>query len=257
MQRVLSIGSELACALMHLRYVSEPRLLWVDAICINLKDKDERSQQVQLMGDIYASARRVLVWVGEDHTSDAEECFALVKDTNVLLMDMLLRYQSIENVPPIPYGTGLICADSQKWDTVRRLTNSEWFSRVWVLQEIALARSAMFIHGKRSIEWSHLVELMLFAASRADVATYTGDVKSGAIWDVFEGIWCSFENAVPWRNELPLTRSLNSANGAQSFSDVLNIARAYQATDKRDFVYAYLSHTTAACQKWRERANCD
>ena len=56
------------------------------------------------MGDIYASAKRVLVWMGEDHTSDADECFALIKDTNVFLIDLLLCYEKVELIPPIPYG---------------------------------------------------------------------------------------------------------------------------------------------------------
>ncbi|KAF2843218.1 HET-domain-containing protein, partial [Patellaria atrata CBS 101060] len=39
--------------------------LWVDAICINQEDLDERAQQVALMGNIYASATRVIAWLGE------------------------------------------------------------------------------------------------------------------------------------------------------------------------------------------------
>ena len=50
--RQLSIRSNLACALMHLRHESQPKLLWVDAICINQTDKDEQSRQVQCMGYI-------------------------------------------------------------------------------------------------------------------------------------------------------------------------------------------------------------
>ena len=250
--RVLSIGSNLACAMMHIRYETESRLLWVDAVCINQEDKDERSQQVQRMGDIYANAKRVLVWMGEDTAGDADECFALIKETNIFLMDMFLRYQSIEDIPPIRYGNGFICTDSRKWDMVRRLMNSEWFSRVWTLQEVGLARSAMIIYGKSSMEWSHLVELMLYVASRADVLIQTGTVRSGPIWEAFEAIWCSFGNADSWRNELPLTRSLNNANGCESLSDVLNVARYYQATDQRDRVYAFLSHPSATCRTGRK-----
>ena len=236
---------------MHLRHESQPRLLWVDAICINQTDKDEQSRQVQCMGDIYAGAKKVLVWIGEDH-GDADECFALIKDTDVFLMDLLLRYEKVGLIPPIPYGNGSICADSQKWDMVRRMASSEWFSRVWVLQEIGLARSAMIIYGNSTMEWSYLVELMLFVASRPDVHVHTGDLKSGVIWDVFESIWCSFGNTESWRNELPLTRSLNNVIDTLSFTDILNISRAYQVTDQRDRVYAFLSLSMIA---WKSGKN--
>lgn len=46
--------------------------LWIDAICISQAIFDERDQQIQLMGDIYASAKRVVVWLGKD-TSHLED----------------------------------------------------------------------------------------------------------------------------------------------------------------------------------------
>ena len=167
-------------------------------------------------------------------------------------MDLLLRYEKVELIHPIPYGNGFICADSQKWDMVRRVGISEWSSRVWVLQEIGLARSAMIIYGNSSMEWSFLVELMLFVASRPDVHAHTGDLKSGVIWDVFESIWCSFGNTESWRNELPLTRSLNTVIDTLSFTEILNISRAYQITDQRDRVYAFLSLSMIA---WKTGKN--
>jgi hypothetical protein len=51
--------------LRHLRHALDPRILWVDAICINQFNKKEKSHQVQLMHHIYASASQVLVWLGE------------------------------------------------------------------------------------------------------------------------------------------------------------------------------------------------
>src|ERR1700753_2439836 len=57
-------------ALRRLRYDDKPRVLWVNAICIN-QDKSalyERSQQVLLMREIYSRAAEVLVWLGEGDT---------------------------------------------------------------------------------------------------------------------------------------------------------------------------------------------
>ncbi|KAF7870193.1 uncharacterized protein EAF02_009383 [Botrytis sinoallii] len=46
--------------------ITERTLFWIDAICINQDDLDERSQQVLLMGSIYKNASRVTVWLGEE-----------------------------------------------------------------------------------------------------------------------------------------------------------------------------------------------
>lgn len=54
-------------ALVHLRRRFTPRMLWIDAICINQGDTDdavtERNGQVAMMGEIYLKAARVLVWL--------------------------------------------------------------------------------------------------------------------------------------------------------------------------------------------------
>ena len=243
--RMLSIGSNLACALMHVRSESATRQLWVDAICIDQGNKDERSQQVQHMDRIYANAKRVLVWLGEDPAGEADRCFGLIQDTNTILMGMLSRYEQVEDIPLITYGKGSICADPLSWDMVRRLMSSPWFTRVWVLQEIGLARSAMILYGKSSMDWSQLIELMLFVTSRVDVAAHTGTILSGKIWDVYEDIWCTFKNETSWRNELPLTKSLNQAQSSQCFTEILNAARYYQATNPRDHIYAFFGHPSA------------
>ncbi|KAN0108037.1 Heterokaryon incompatibility protein (HET) domain containing protein [Hyaloscypha variabilis] len=56
------------------------RLLWVDALCINQDDIDERNEQVKLMGDIYRNARRTLAWIGEAPPDFAQETFELVEE---------------------------------------------------------------------------------------------------------------------------------------------------------------------------------
>ncbi|KAH9210536.1 heterokaryon incompatibility protein-domain-containing protein [Leptodontidium sp. 2 PMI_412] len=60
----VEVRKNLALALVHLRHASEERVLWIDAICINQSDLEERNRQVELMAYIYARAKRVLVWLG-------------------------------------------------------------------------------------------------------------------------------------------------------------------------------------------------
>jgi hypothetical protein len=53
-------------ALRYLRETDSERILWVDAICINQKDVNERGHQVGIMRDVYSKAARVLIWLGEE-----------------------------------------------------------------------------------------------------------------------------------------------------------------------------------------------
>ena len=69
--KTVAVTRYLGIALRYLRKPTEDRVLWIDAVCINQKDVPERNSQVAFMGDIYRSANRVLVWLGEaDDESD-------------------------------------------------------------------------------------------------------------------------------------------------------------------------------------------
>jgi hypothetical protein len=60
----LHITSNLSQALHAIRFEHTPRVLWIDAICINQSDLGEKGHQVALMGQIYRNAQRVVVWLG-------------------------------------------------------------------------------------------------------------------------------------------------------------------------------------------------
>lgn len=60
-----SISRNLFLALKALRYERTARSFWVDQLCINQSDLEERAEQVALMGDIYTKAKHVRVWLGE------------------------------------------------------------------------------------------------------------------------------------------------------------------------------------------------
>ncbi|CAG9987748.1 unnamed protein product [Clonostachys byssicola] len=60
----MQVTRNLATALTYLRNISSARHLWIDALCINQMDTDERNAQVAIMGTIYRTARRVVSWLG-------------------------------------------------------------------------------------------------------------------------------------------------------------------------------------------------
>ena len=60
----VKVSRNLFSALIHLRSRTQPRVLWIDALCINQNDTDEKNKQIPLMLFIYSRAKGVLVWLG-------------------------------------------------------------------------------------------------------------------------------------------------------------------------------------------------
>jgi len=77
--RKLLVTKNCEAALRQLRYSQNDRLLWVDAICIDQNNINERSQQVGIMGDIYKSAIQVIVWLGIGN-SDSDLAFKFLSE---------------------------------------------------------------------------------------------------------------------------------------------------------------------------------
>ncbi|KAF5020014.1 hypothetical protein F66182_7950 [Fusarium sp. NRRL 66182] len=128
----LPIGQNLHDALSQLRYPLLERIIWIDAICINQGDTDEKGRQVQSMAKIYAKASRVIVWLG---SSAAESHQALEE----------LRFAASEQ--PISPSRSEIGQQA-----VLTLLRRPWFQRIWVLQEVAAARHVVIICGATEID---------------------------------------------------------------------------------------------------------
>jgi hypothetical protein len=140
----LSLRKNLGQALRQLRYEDASRMLWIDAICISQENIEERNEQVRLMGSVYRWARRAIVWLGSESQED-----------NSQLAFSTIRYlgEQVEftengtwrmNAPncerptwsrtsvPLPYT-------NETWQAITQLVRREWFSRLWVWQEVKLS----------------------------------------------------------------------------------------------------------------------
>ena len=101
--------------------------IWIDAICVDQHDLDERGQQVQLMKSIYTQAREVIAWLGVEPNGMAHE----------------LEHRSI----PDSSSTNL------RWcAAVSRLVNVSYWDRAWVVQELVLARRVFLWFGAGKLE---------------------------------------------------------------------------------------------------------
>ena len=96
----LAISRNLFIALQHLSFAKKPRLLWIDAICINQDDIAERSEQVNKMASIYGSAQLVILWLGEEaHQSSSAIETLRALGNGVDVFDLGGGLKSISNKP--------------------------------------------------------------------------------------------------------------------------------------------------------------
>ena len=75
-----SIKPNLQGALRELSKAKAERLLWVDAICINQADTNERNEQVRMMSSIYRQATRVVIWMGPRFTGGKSVAAEAIED---------------------------------------------------------------------------------------------------------------------------------------------------------------------------------
>lgn len=151
------VRQSLRAALRGLRFRELSRVLWIDALCINQHDIDERNQQVRIMSSIYRSAKQVLIWIGE---SD---------DKIQLAFDYLdsIRTKSEEDDncdEPNDGGNEHVACKPRgtRWQprvmgellqSFQELCARPWFSRTWTIQEFALAKEAVLVCGKDEQTW--------------------------------------------------------------------------------------------------------
>ena len=75
---VVEVTTNLERALRHIRFEDRHRIIWVDAICINQCDDNEKGYQVPLMGEIFSRATICLAWLGMN-TEYTARAVAIVK----------------------------------------------------------------------------------------------------------------------------------------------------------------------------------
>lgn len=125
--------------------------VWFDVLCINQKDTTERSQQVAMMGNIYSAATSVYVWLG-DGDADSNYAFDYVNKNG--------RHG------PIP---------SQYFEQI--ILRPYW-TRLWVIQEFALAKRISIICGNRMASWEDFQQITSHLTP--DVASRSPEYKQFA-----------------------------------------------------------------------------
>lgn len=201
------ITVSLAGALRRFRYADRPRVLWADAVCINQESIDERSDQVAKMGDVYAGAALVLVWLGEP-TNASESAAA----KGIFEADWWSNRHLTYSERPIPRW-----ADHWSW-----FMDLPWFRRLWVLQEARVARRVLVAYAGYTLYSRDLSDMyrILFGISKNSLSNAAQLHQKG--FDT--------KKRLPWDMRVDLG----------SRSGLNHVWRYMNTSDPRDRVYAIL-----------------
>ena len=224
--RRLDVTKTLYDALVKLRDVQRPRLLWADRICINQQDVTERSQQVRLMGEIFRGAAVVTISLGDDDKGEEKEILTFVRD--------MVHHFDGEGDSSTWEGRKFILRDSPSRNCARnpfegllRLFRKPWFSRTWVVQEYGLAKMAIAMFGDQTIQFHYIgaAAVILLKSFREHLVPL--QVKQTV--DMVNHLYSMFSPDIWLRN----------------FTHLIDNARLFNATDPRDKIYAFLEHPLA------------
>ncbi|KAJ4290086.1 hypothetical protein N0V88_006592 [Collariella sp. IMI 366227] len=163
---VLHITPTLEEALRQTIKLDHSEALWVDQICINQQNFEERSQQVKMMNSIFKCAGKVLAYLGAS-TPSTPLAVDLITRVGTIAKGMsgdmflwdreqydeesLKKYEEISNEESEKLGIPFSEIDS--WDAFSEFFNRPWYERIWIVQEMLPSRNALVICGDYSVPW--------------------------------------------------------------------------------------------------------
>ncbi|KAK1473548.1 hypothetical protein CABS01_04210 [Colletotrichum abscissum] len=214
----LRIRKNLATALRHLRYADQPRTLWIDAICINQANVEERGRQVKRMSQIYPLSEKVIIWLGSEfedskHALETLEYFS--KQVEYVISHRWGDAPNAEQLDwwrddvPLPWK-------DRTWKSISSLLHRPWFERVWVLQEALLCDRVVLQCGRDAIAWVDVRKALLVLRQKSSLLP--DDIR---------------------RRLFPYARGL-MAPPLASCEHLLLWTRNQQCSDPRDKVYGIL-----------------
>ena len=158
-------------ALLHLRRcgdvddLSKTRSLWIDAICINQDDTDERTAQIAMMATIYRNATQTIAWLGPDSAEgDGSKTMRFLEWTarphiTPYAKDMTKNIRKAID----DYNREVHNQDAMSLDLLLAFANRAYFRRRWMVQEVGVASSLELLcgdsHNTKSKIFGHLADI--------------------------------------------------------------------------------------------------
>jgi hypothetical protein len=163
---MVNVTRNLWQALKYLRLAAAPRVLWIDALCINQNDTTERNHQVSQMGKIYRNAGSVVAWLGRKDNSTRGA------------MDYIIRFEPPEEAYIDKSGEIVrhpILIDGETIDAIVAFCSRQYWTRLWIIQEVLVASQVIIQCGSVAYNWDKF-SLFLRTAKLHPVIQYnTGE----------------------------------------------------------------------------------
>ena len=242
----IKIRRNLHEALQHLRWEDKHKEIWIDALCINQDDDEEKGRQVQIMDRIYKEAERVVVWLG------------VGTDGSDRAMDAIARFYDFEHYRTWAKGTATTNEQvlqfidslfpvrndlSARITEVVSLAERKYWSRVWIVQEFHLARDSTIYCGRKSMtlrtlaNFCQTLEALRGRGFQAE-GRNTSEVAQEEMAICQKGILDICHSKMSWHCTLRANRTTN--HDTRTLNSLLwTLVRSDFACKKpRDYIYA-------------------
>jgi hypothetical protein len=227
----LPITSSLFEMLRRFRSLTETRRLWIDAVCIDQTNDQEKGDQIMLMNKIYTLTRRVLIYLGKpDETTTSA--------TN--LMDHIHR--AVRNTPADPELRPMrwqihnhlpLVNEPWSWEPLKNFFCRPWFVRKWTIQECVLPPKTTFHCGVWEAEWDFMnVVITAIYEKGLAVLDHTNYSKVKLRKQLQQGL-AQFHSVANFRKAFTAGREFQLMDTIYKF-------QASRATDLRDHLFALL-----------------
>ncbi|KAF6824037.1 HET domain-containing protein [Colletotrichum musicola] len=130
-------------------------LFWIDALCINQADVEERSRQVRMMGQIYLRAQEVVVWLGAKYQTYVDKLARIPAG-----QPPLLGFRRDKRRQATAAASQHEKRMDLEQDMVKALMADGYWSRLWIIQEVSLNEMKRVCFGNQAMGWEDFVELV-------------------------------------------------------------------------------------------------
>ena len=218
-------------ALLQLRKNAHEKLLWVDAICIDQSNNEEKTAQVRLMRTIYSEAEMVIIWLGKEVPTDRSG-YELMQKVQSALGRPNFEFNDASLTQFLDlHALGLPDMHDPAWDAAVKILSRPWFSRVWIVQELLVARRSICLCGKVEVNPTLIIE---FATNVAKFSTSINTISLRAF-----ATFCSLERSRGNARTLFLLGEYEN----RRLWELLVSTREFEASDLRDKVFALVALT--------------
>lgn len=156
-----SITRSLDRALRRLRQPNRARVMWIDALCINQSNVEERSHQVNMMGTIFSRTAEALLFLADyeegqllpDSGLSERSDDALTLNDVLRAVGLLFR---LSNDDHLTHSDAEAHSDSYTMDlqSLEKIIDLPWWSRIWTVQEAVLPPKITVCFGSITVSWS-------------------------------------------------------------------------------------------------------